>query len=200
LGISGTTKPSRTWCITLPVYEIFIDGKPRKIEVTRTGENSFKVKIDDKSLNTELPSDKLDLAKEFSIRVDGKKYQVELSKIDWGKLFPVKIEEATFEAEVKTPTRKTALTIFEPTLVTPTKRAVTPKQVVEGAVTAPMTGKILSVKVKKGDQIKAGQILCILEAMKMENEITAPKAGTIREIHVSEGSSVSEGEPLFMID
>lgn len=185
--------------MTLSVYEIFIDGKPRKIEVTRTGENSFTVKIDDKSLNIELPSDKLDLAKEFSIKVDGKKYQVELSKIDWEKLFPVKIEEATFKAEVKTPTRKTALTIFEPTLVTPTKRAVTPKQVVEGAVTAPMTGKILSVKVKEGEQVKAGQILCVLEAMKMENEITALKAGTVREVYISEGSSVSEGEVLFVV-
>jgi biotin carboxyl carrier protein len=63
-----------------------------------------------------------------------------------------------------------------------------------------MTGKILSVKVKKGEQVKLGQVICILEAMKMENEITAPKAGTVREVHVSEGSSVSEGEPLFVVD
>ncbi|RJS81359.1 biotin/lipoyl-binding protein [Candidatus Bathyarchaeota archaeon] len=63
-----------------------------------------------------------------------------------------------------------------------------------------MTGKILSIKVKKGDAVKAGQILCILEAMKMENEITASKTGTVREVYISEGSSVSEGEPLFLID
>jgi biotin carboxyl carrier protein len=63
-----------------------------------------------------------------------------------------------------------------------------------------MTGKILSVKVKKGDQVKKGETLCILEAMKMENEITTSKAGTVREVYVSEGSSVSEGDSLFIID
>jgi biotin carboxyl carrier protein len=62
-----------------------------------------------------------------------------------------------------------------------------------------MTGKILSIKVKKGEQVKAGQVLCILEAMKMENEIAAPKSGTVQEILASEGSSVGEGETLFII-
>jgi biotin carboxyl carrier protein len=53
--------------------------------------------------------------------------------------------------------------------------------------------------VKKGEQVKAHQVLCVVEAMKMENEILAPKAGTIKEVNVSEGSPVSEGEPLFII-
>jgi biotin carboxyl carrier protein len=184
----------------MPAYEVFIDDKPRKIELTRTGENSFTVKIDDKSLSIALSTDKLDFEKGFSIKINGKTYQIELPKIDREKLFPVKVEEATFKAEVKTPTRKPTLTIFEPTPLTATKRTMTIKQMVEGAITAPMTGKILSVKVKKGDQVKAGQILCILEAMKMENEIATPKAGTVREVYVSEGSSVSEGEPLFTVD
>jgi len=183
----------------LPEYEIFIDGKPRKIELKRIGENSFTAKIGDKSLRVELASDKSDLEKEFSIEVDGKKYQIKLPKIEREKPLPIKVEEATFKAEVKTPTRKPTLTILEPTSLTPTKKAITTKQVVEGAVTAPMTGKILSIKVKEGDRVKAGQILCILEAMKMENEIIAPTAGIVREVYVSEGSSVSEGEALFMI-
>ena len=184
----------------MPVYEIFIDSKPRKIELTKTGENSFTVKIDDKSLSIELPVDKLDLEKVFSIKIDGKTYQIELPRIDWGKPFPIKVEETTFKAEVKTPRKKPALTAFEPTPLTPSRKAMVTKQVVEGTVTAPMTGKILSVKVKKGDQVELGQVVCILEAMKMENEITAPKDGTVREVYVSEGSSVSEGEPLFIVD
>jgi biotin carboxyl carrier protein len=183
----------------LPEYEILIGGKPRKIELKRTGKNSFAVKINDKSLSVELPTDKLDLEKGFSIEVEGKKYQIELPKIELEKIFPIKVEEVTFKAEVKTQVKKSALTVFEPTPLTPAKKAIITKQVVEGAVTAPMTGKILSIKVKKGEQVKAGQILCILEAMKMENEITASTAGTIIEVYVSEGSSVSEGEPLFMI-
>jgi pyruvate carboxylase subunit B len=184
----------------LPIYEIFINSKPRKIELTKTGESSFTVKVDDKSLSIELPADKLDLEKSFSIKIDGKKYKIELPRIDWGKLFPIKVEETTFKAEVKTPTKKSALTTFEPISSAPIRKTTVPKQVVEGTITAPMTGKILSVKVKKGDQVKLGQVICVLEAMKMENEIAAPKAGTVRELCVAEGSSVSEGEPLFMLD
>jgi len=184
----------------LPVYEIFIDGKTRKIELTKTGDKSFTVKTGDKSLSIELPTDKLNLEKVFSVKIDGKTYQIELPGIDWGKLFPIKVEEATFKVEVKTSIKKLTLATFEPVPLTPIRKAMATKQVVEGTVTAPMTGKILSVKVKRGDQVELGQIVCILEAMKMENEITAPKAGTVQEVYVSEGSSVSEGEPLFIVD
>jgi biotin carboxyl carrier protein len=62
-----------------------------------------------------------------------------------------------------------------------------------------MTGKIVSVKVKKGENVKTGQVLCVIEAMKMENEIIAAKAGAVKEVYVSDGSSVSEGEPLLII-
>jgi biotin carboxyl carrier protein len=183
----------------LPIYAIFIDGKPLEIELTRTGESSFTVKIEDKTFNVKLSTDELDPEKEFSIKIDNKEYKVELPKINRKKPFPVKVEETTFKAEVKTPMRKPASVIFEPTRITPMRRTMTPKRHQEGAVTAPMTGKILSVMVKKGDKVNVGQILCVLEAMKMENEITAPKTGTVQEVYVSEDSSVSEGEALFVV-
>lgn len=183
----------------MPAYEIFIDGKPRKIELTKTSEKSFTVKIDDKLLNVELQTDTFDLEKEFSIKINDKAYAVELPKFDREKLFPIKVEEATFKAEVKTPTAKTALAAFEPTPLTPTKRTLVQKQAVEGAVVAPMTGKIVSIKVKKGDQVKAGQVLCVIEAMKMENELVASKTGSVQEVNVSGGSSVNEGDVLFVI-
>jgi biotin carboxyl carrier protein len=183
----------------MSTYEIFIDGKPRKIELTKNSDKTFTVKIDDKPLNVELQTDKLDLEKQFSIKMNEKTYQIELPKIDREKPFQIKVEEVTFKAEVKTPTTKTTITTFEPTPFTLTKRSVAQKQFVEGAVTAPMTGKIISIKVKKGEQVKAGQVLCIIEAMKMENEITASKDGIVQEVSVSEGSSVSEGEVLFII-
>lgn len=181
------------------IYEVFIDSKPRTIELTKTGESSFSARMDDKTLSIELPSEKPNYGKGFFITIDGKAYQVELPKIDWGKVFSVKVEEVAFKAEVKIPKRRLAFATFEPAHVTPMRRVTAQKQVVKGAVTAPMTGKILSVKVKKGDHVKSGKVLCILEAMKMENEITTPKIGTVREVHVSEGSSVSEGEVLFVV-
>jgi biotin carboxyl carrier protein len=69
----------------------------------------------------------------------------------------------------------------------------------EGAVTAPMTGKIVRVQVKMGDVVKQNQVLCVIEAMKMENEITAPKAGTVQKVSVSAGSPVNEGDVLVVV-
>ena len=183
----------------MPDYEIFIDDKPKKVEVTKTGQNSFNIRVDGKARSVELATSAQTFEKPFTVKVDNKNYQVELRRIDRAKEFSVKVEEAAFKAEVKDPARKATLTTFEPTVATPTKRAAANKQAVEGGITAPMTGKIVSVKVKKGEGVKAGQVLCVIEAMKMENEIIAPRAGAVKEVYVSDGSSVSEGEPLLVI-
>ncbi len=67
------------------------------------------------------------------------------------------------------------------------------------AVSCPMPGTILDVKVKVGDAVKKGQVLMILEAMKMENEIMAGCDGTVTSINVQNGQSVENGTPLCTI-
>ena len=69
-----------------------------------------------------------------------------------------------------------------------------------GAVTSPMAGAIKSILVKPGDQVKQGQPLVVLEAMKMDNQITAPVAGTVASVDVSEGQSVAEGHVLVVLE
>ncbi len=68
-----------------------------------------------------------------------------------------------------------------------------------GSATAPMPGTILDVKVSVGDQVKAGQTVVILEAMKMENEIGAPVDGTVKEVRVQKGATVNPGDVLVTI-
>lgn len=67
------------------------------------------------------------------------------------------------------------------------------------SVDAPMPGNILKVNVVSGQTVKAGDVLVILEAMKMENEIMAPKSGTVTQVLVSKGSTVETGAPLVFI-
>ena len=67
-------------------------------------------------------------------------------------------------------------------------------------VTAPMPGKILGVKASAGQAVKRGQVLLILEAMKMENEIVAPQDGTVATINVAVGDSVEPGATLATLN
>ncbi len=184
----------------MPTYETLIDGKPMRIELIKTSENNFTAKTDGKIYTVQLSSDKPNLENSFALKISNKTYHIELAKKESDKPFSIKVEEVTFKAEVKTPMTKTSVSAFAPTTVATTvKKGITKNQAVEGVVTAPMTGKIMSVKAKKGDTVKQGQSLCVIEAMKMENEIVAPKAGTVQEVNVSEGSPVNEGDALFII-
>ena len=67
------------------------------------------------------------------------------------------------------------------------------------SVTAPIPGTVLSVRVKTGDKVKSGDVLCTLEAMKMENEICAPADGIVSAVHTAAGQAVEAGAPLLTI-
>ena len=67
------------------------------------------------------------------------------------------------------------------------------------AVKAPMPGNILKVAVSAGETVKEGQLLLVLEAMKMENEIFSPKAGTVAQVLVSKGSTVNTGDAMVVL-
>ena len=73
-------------------------------------------------------------------------------------------------------------------------------QTVAGVVRAPVPGRVLSVKVRVGDSVAEGDLLLVLEAMKMENEIRAAMRGVVREVMVNDGARVGEGDPLVAIE
>jgi pyruvate carboxylase subunit B len=73
-----------------------------------------------------------------------------------------------------------------------------PKQM-DGSITASMQGMVLKIKVKKGDTVAKGDVVMVLEAMKMENNIHAPHGGIVKDIFIKEGNTVSAGDALLMI-
>lgn len=184
----------------MPDYEVLVGGKPRRIELTRKSLDSFAAKVDGKAREIKLPENGMVLGRAFMMEIDGKAYKVELPEAESGKGISVKVEGATFDVGVKIASRGRALTAFDPgSRMASRKTVASKKAAVEGAVAAPMTGKLVEVRVKKGDRVKAGQILCVIEAMKMENEICAPRAGTVQDVNIAEGTPVNEGEMLLVI-
>ena len=67
-------------------------------------------------------------------------------------------------------------------------------------ITAQMPGVILKVYVKEGDEVKAGDPLCVLVAMKMENEICSPKDGTVKEVYINETDKMSVGDKMMVVE
>lgn len=67
-------------------------------------------------------------------------------------------------------------------------------------VNAPMPGKIVAVKANAGDKVTKGQVILVLEAMKMENDVVAPQDGTVASVNVAVGSSVESGETLATLN
>ena len=127
--------------------------------------------------------------KKYRINVNGNTYEVELEEIG-GASAPAIKPTVSVAAPVATPTPVSA----------PAPKAVaTPVPAGAEVISAPMPGKIMSVKVKVGEAVKAGDLILTLEAMKMENEIFCGAAGTIKEIRCSEGAAVNPGDTLVVI-
>ena len=114
-----------------------------------------------------------------------------------GKTYEMDVELIGANGAVVAPVAKAAAPVAAAPKAAPAPVAAKPAAVGSGSVVAPMPGTILKVLKATGDSVKAGEVVLILEAMKMENEITAPVDGTIESLSLTEGSTVAGGDLLF---
>jgi biotin carboxyl carrier protein len=134
-----------------------------------------------KNINWESPFQEGSCVEKFKVTISGNTYEVEVERLTDDS------RNGQSKEPLKAPPKPVKIT--KPNTMPPGG----------GVISAPMPGTVLDVRVSKGDNVEAGQIILILEAMKMENEIIAPARGTITSVHVGNGDPVSAGEIMIKI-
>ncbi len=142
--------------------------------------NSYEVKIDDINEASTLAH----------VTVNGTKYNVE---IEGGKAAAVKKPQVIAAPEA------TGLSVTPKTPIA-SKPAAAPATAGGYKVTCPLPGTVISINVKEGDTVAAGQTVAVLEAMKMENNIDAERGGVVKQVVVAAGATVMEGDLLIVIE
>lgn len=141
-------------------------------------ENEGKNEIDEKK--------RVKMKKKFKVKVDGKEYMVEVEGM----------EEAGGRGGGGIPKAEKKTSIKEKEPYGKFESITTG----EKSIFAPMPAKVIKVKCKAGESVRKGEILIILEAMKMENEIRSPADGVIKEVMVEEGANVSHDETMIVFE
>lgn len=144
-------------------------------------------------------------SKKFTISINGKSYEISIGEITSSPI-SVFVDGKEYKVELKNDfIEKTGGEISNTTDISEVKinkkndSIIETNQVEDGTVRAPMPGVIIEIKVSKGDDIKKGDILMILESMKMENSIKTSVDGIVSSIFISQGDSVQFGQSLMEI-
>ena len=156
----------------------------------------------------EITSEEKDLTKapiEFNITLHGEVYHIQIAgvgnPVEGGTPYFVRVDGRLEEALVQ-PIRE--IEVGEKMEILPDGGQMPagkrPKAKDLGDVSSPMPGKVVSVKVSRGDKVKKGDVLLVVEAMKMENEIHSPIDGVVEEVYVREGDQVNPDECLIKIN
>ena len=185
----------------LAEYTVTVEGKKRKVRLLKISDKSIALlELDGEPVKISFQT-LLNQDAQALVNINGKSYKIKLRRNDRptacsvevdGKKFLLQLEHGRMRLSGKdAAARTTATRVLERGQLSAKKK---------GAVTSIMPGRVVLLKVKEGDKVKAGDPLCILEAMKMENEIIAPREGIVKEVKVELGSVVDKSEVLFVIE
>lgn len=136
--------------------------------------------------------------KQYKYKINGNLYNVTINDVE-DNIARVEVNGIPFNVEME---KKPKVEVPKPAArraVAPIAKPAAPATSQSG-IKSPLPGVILDIKVKEGDEIKKGQVVVVLEAMKMENNITADRNGKVASIKVSKGESVLEGTDLIIIE
>jgi len=136
----------------------------------------------------------------YKIKTNGVEYEVHIRKVV-GNMAQLTVNDVDYEVEVEgiavNPTRMSNV----PEKVISAETAAIKPQATQAAANefkSPLPGSIIDVCVKEGDEVKAGQVLLVLESMKMENNIQAERDGKVEKINCAKGDTVMEGDVLIV--
>ena len=147
--------------------------------------------------------------KQYKFKINGNEYNVAINSVE-GKNASVTVNGTSYYVELEDAPAAPAAAPVAVQPAVPAAPAVSAVSAVSAQsapaaggkakpVTSPLPGVIIAVKVNAGDAVKAGQVVAVLEAMKMENEIQAEFDGTVASVNVSKGDSVLEGATIVTI-
>ena len=139
--------------------------------------------------------------KEFKYTIDGKEYKVQIEGVE-GNIASVNVNGEAYKVEMEKEAKpeKKKVVLGKPAAASDEAEATPAANVnAANAVKAPLPGTITSIEVAVGQEVKAGDTVVVLEAMKMQNNIEAETSGTIASINVGKGDAVMEGDTLVTI-
>ena len=165
--------------------EIQIGDKISKVELLGRKGSELKMKVDDRIYEPDIIMVERGV---YSILLDGRSYNVELIETTGPKQYQVNTLFYTFDAEV----------VDAETKYLKSRKKIDGLE--DNIISSPMPGKVVKILVKPGEEVKAGETVVIVSAMKMESEYKVKKDRVIKEIRVKEGDTVSANQPLIIIE
>jgi len=166
--------------------EIILGERTANVEIVSRNNNKMNIRIDDHVYDADIEKVAEGV---YSILVDGKSFNIELFETSHPKKYSVSTLYNQYDVEIIDAESKY--------LKNRNKGGLTDG---ENAIASPMPGKVVKIPVMLNEEVKEGQTVIVVSAMKMESEYKSPKDGFVKEIYVTEGETVAANQILVLID